>query len=71
MIDASWWLGRVQPTGNLDGDACDDITALFDRLWREWGLTLVLVTHDAVVAKRGQRVGTMKIGRLSVVRSAG
>jgi predicted ABC-type transport system involved in lysophospholipase L1 biosynthesis ATPase subunit len=26
-------------------------------LWREYGLTLILVTHDSTVAARAQRIG--------------
>ena len=34
-------------------------------MWRERGLTMVLVTHDSTVARRAQRIGVMKNGRLS------
>jgi putative ABC transport system ATP-binding protein len=54
-----------EPTGNLDEDTRDDITALLEKLWRELGLTLVLVTHDSAVARRAQRVAVMQKGRLS------
>jgi hypothetical protein len=33
-------------------------------MWRERGLTMVLVTHDSSVARRAQRIGVMKNGRL-------
>lgn len=46
--------------------ARDEIIALLDRLWRELGLTLVLVTHDSAVARRAQRVAIMNKGRLSI-----
>jgi putative ABC transport system ATP-binding protein len=55
-----------EPTGNLDEDTRDDIIALLERLWRERGLTLVLVTHDTAIARRAQRVGVMSKGRLSI-----
>ncbi len=55
-----------EPTGNLDEDTRDEIIALLERLWRERGLTLVLVTHDSAVAGRAQSVGVMSKGRLSV-----
>jgi len=55
-----------EPTGNLDEDTRDEIIALLDRLWRERGLTLILVTHDSSVARRAQRIGTMNSGRLSI-----
>jgi putative ABC transport system ATP-binding protein len=55
-----------EPTGNLDEDTRDDIIALLETLWRELGLTLVLVTHDSSVARRAQRVAIMTKGRLSI-----
>jgi putative ABC transport system ATP-binding protein len=55
-----------EPTGNLDTDTRDEIMALLAALWRERGLTVVLVTHDADIAGRAERVATMTDGRLSV-----
>ena len=55
-----------EPTGNLDEDTRDEIIALLDTLWRERGLTLILVTHDSAVARRAQRIGIMRNGRLTV-----
>ena len=53
-----------EPTGNLDEDTRDEIIGLLESLWRERGLTLVLVTHDTAIAQRAQRVGVMSKGRL-------
>ncbi len=55
-----------EPTGNLDEDTRDEIISLLESLWRERGLTLVLVTHDSSVARRAQRVGIMQHGKLSI-----
>jgi putative ABC transport system ATP-binding protein len=33
-------------------------------MWRERGLAMVLVTHDSAIARRAQRIGVMKNGRL-------
>ena len=55
-----------EPTGNLDEDTRDEIIGLLERLWRERGLTLILVTHDTAIARRAQRVGVMSKGLLSV-----
>ncbi len=57
-----------EPTGNLDEDTRDEITALLEKLWRDLGLTLILVTHDSAVARRAQRVAIMNKGRLSIRR---
>jgi putative ABC transport system ATP-binding protein len=55
-----------EPTGNLDEGTRDEIIVLLEKLWRELGLTLILVTHDSTVARRAQRIGLMQDGRLSV-----
>ena len=55
-----------EPTGNLDEDTRDDIIGLLERLWREQHLTLVLVTHDSAIARRAQRLGVMRNGKLSI-----
>ncbi len=55
-----------EPTGNLDEGTRDEIIALLEKLWRELGLTLILVTHDSSVARRAQRVGIMKNGKISI-----
>jgi putative ABC transport system ATP-binding protein len=55
-----------EPTGNLDEDTRDEIIGLLESLWRERGLTLVLVTHDSSVARRAQRIGIMRNGKLKI-----
>jgi len=55
-----------EPTGNLDEDTRDDIIGLLEKLWRDQHLTLVLVTHDSTVARRAQRLGVMRNGKLSI-----
>jgi putative ABC transport system ATP-binding protein len=55
-----------EPTGNLDEGTRDDIMGLLEKLWRDTGLTLVLVTHDSSLARRAQRIGIMQNGKLSI-----
>jgi putative ABC transport system ATP-binding protein len=55
-----------EPTGNLDEDTRDEIIGLLEKLWRERGLTLVLVTHDSSVARRAPRIAVMRNGKLSI-----
>lgn len=55
-----------EPTGNLDVGTRDEIMALLETLWRERGLTLVVVTHDSEVARRARLVATMEAGQLSI-----
>jgi putative ABC transport system ATP-binding protein len=54
-----------EPTGYLDEDTRDGIILLLERLWREQGLTLVLITHDTSVAGRAQSICVMNKGRLA------
>ncbi len=53
-----------EPTGNLDEETRDEIIAIFERLWREHGLTVVMVTHDSAVAARANRRLRIADGRV-------
>jgi putative ABC transport system ATP-binding protein len=59
-----------EPTGNLDEDTRDEIIGLLEQLWRDHGLTLVLVTHDSSIAQRAERVAVMHDGQLAIRRTA-
>jgi putative ABC transport system ATP-binding protein len=60
-----------EPTGNLDSRTSDEVLALLQRLNRERGITIVLVTHEHEIAACASRVVTFRDGRLrSDVRSA-
>jgi putative ABC transport system ATP-binding protein len=54
-----------EPTGNLDEDTRDEIVDLLVSLWKEQGLTLVLVTHDSAVAQRAPRRLRIAKGRVT------
>ena len=54
-----------EPTGNLDEGTRDEIMDLLEGLWRERGLTLIIVTHDSAVAARAERRLTLAAGRVS------
>jgi putative ABC transport system ATP-binding protein len=55
-----------EPTGNLDEDTRDEIIGLLEKLWQEKGLSMIVVTHDSAIARRAQRLGTMKNGKLTI-----
>lgn len=57
-----------EPTGSLDSKTGEIILSLLKTVYKELGLTVVLVTHDATVAKSGTRKIMMKDG---VIASAG
>ncbi|GAA1861054.1 ABC transporter ATP-binding protein [Myceligenerans crystallogenes] len=44
-----------EPTGNLDEETRDELIDLLESLWKEQGLTLIMVTHDSAVASRTPR----------------
>lgn len=44
-----------EPTGNLDSRTSEEILRMFQQLNEEEGLTIILVTHDAGVAKHTKR----------------
>jgi len=54
-----------EPTGNLDEETRDEIMDLLEGLWRDRGLTLVVVTHDSAVAKRAERRLHIKHGTVT------
>ena len=55
-----------EPTGNLDEDTRDELMGLLGQIWREYGLTMVMVTHDSAVASQAQRIGLLRNGRIQV-----
>ncbi len=53
-----------EPTGNLDSRTSAEIMELLERLNREQGLLVVLVTHEADVAAHARRIVLMRDGRI-------
>jgi putative ABC transport system ATP-binding protein len=53
-----------EPTGNLDSRTSVEVMEIFQRLNRERGITLVLVTHELDIAQYAQRVVVFKDGRI-------
>jgi ABC-type lipoprotein export system ATPase subunit len=51
-----------EPTGNLDSKTSDEVLKMFQRLNKEEGITIILVTHDANVAEHANRVIWIKDG---------
>jgi putative ABC transport system ATP-binding protein len=53
-----------EPTGNLDSRTSIEVMEIFQRLNRERGITLVLVTHETDIAQYAQRVVVFKDGKI-------
>jgi lipoprotein-releasing system ATP-binding protein len=53
-----------EPTGNLDAETGTQIMAVFGRLHREQGQTIIMVTHDRTLARQADRVLVINDGRL-------
>src|SRR4029079_17073478 len=54
-----------EPTGNLDTQTSLDVIGVFQRLNRESGITVVLVTHEPDIAEFANRVVTVRDGRIA------
>ena len=54
-----------EPTGNLDTQASQEIAALLQRMARDWGRSVLMVTHDARVAAHADRVVFLRDGRIA------
>lgn len=53
-----------EPTGDLDRKSADEIMALIERLVREYRKTVLMVTHDPVVAQRADTTLHLEKGAL-------
>jgi putative ABC transport system ATP-binding protein len=53
-----------EPTGNLDSRTSIEVMEIFQRLNREQGITLVLVTHETDIAEYAKRVVVFKDGKI-------
>jgi putative ABC transport system ATP-binding protein len=53
-----------EPTGSLDADSGAEVIRLLFEMNREYGTTLVLVTHDESLAARCARVVRLAGGRI-------
>jgi putative ABC transport system ATP-binding protein len=54
-----------EPTGNLDSRTSVEVMSVFQRLNRESGITIVLVTHEADIAQYADRVIVVRDGRIT------
>ncbi|MFF4210055.1 ABC transporter ATP-binding protein [Streptomyces sp. NPDC001796] len=59
-----------EPTGNLDESMRDEIMDVLERMWKEHGLTFIMVTHDSSIAKKAPRLATIRKGKITVTENA-
>ncbi len=59
-----------EPTGNLDSRSGQEIISILTSLHAEQGITLVLITHDADIASRCQRIVHLKDGQVVTEETA-
>jgi len=53
-----------EPTGNLDSRSGEEVMAIFQRLNREQGITIAIVTHDPDIAAHTQRIIRLRDGHI-------
>ena len=53
-----------EPTGNLDAASAQEILTVLSKLNREYGKTIVMVTHDPHAAQQASRVHHLEKGQL-------
>ena len=58
-----------EPTGDLDRVSAEDVLGLMDRLNRESGKTIIMVTHDPRAAKRAHTIRHLEKGFLNEASS--
>jgi putative ABC transport system ATP-binding protein len=59
-----------EPTGNLDQQTGESVIEILFRMNREYGTTLVLVSHDLGLAERCDRTIQMEAGQIKTGPSA-
>ena len=65
LINRPQILFADEPTGNLDRKNADEVMELLLQMRQEMGQTLLMVTHDAALAARADRILYMEDGVLS------
>jgi putative ABC transport system ATP-binding protein len=54
-----------EPTGNLDSESGAEVMAILQGLNRRHGMTVVLVTHDPVIARHSERILNLHDGQVT------
>ena len=59
-----------EPTGNLDSQSSEEVVSILQTLNRQYGLTVIIVTHEPDIAAATRRVIAMRDGRVTDDRAA-
>jgi putative ABC transport system ATP-binding protein len=54
-----------EPTGNLDAASADEVRTILSRLNKEFGKTIVMVTHDPAAAAAATKLHHLEKGQLT------
>src|SRR6478735_1302146 len=60
-----------EPTGNLDTKTSIEVMDIFQRLNRERGITVLLITHEQDIAEYGTRIVTFRDGQVVADKPVG
>ena len=64
LVNSPKILFADEPTGALDSKTSKDIIKLIKRVWKEQGITVIMVTHDDALATEADRVIRFSDGQI-------
>jgi len=53
-----------EPTGNLDSKSGKEVMEILEKLNKERGVTIILVTHDSSIARHAERIIRLRDGKI-------
>ncbi len=53
-----------EPTGNLDSKATEDIMSIFKMMNKDYGQTIIMITHDREIARDADRIIRISDGKI-------
>ena len=65
LMNAPALLLADEPTGNLDSRNSQEIVALLKKANRQYGQTLIVITHDESIALQADRIISLEDGRIT------
>ena len=65
LMNAPALLLADEPTGNLDSQNSQEIVSLLKKANRQYGQTLIVITHDESIALQADRIISLEDGRIT------